>query len=133
MKFPMVITQRQKHCTLQYVATTKAGFLKACVDMLNSNMAVNYYFLIPYPKSSVVTELSKEAISALPEPYRSDAERQVKEHTRQLDEHSDSKEQLDAIKNAIRDRDGLTAYRILRDRRHYEYEDFDIQWVQIYE
>jgi hypothetical protein len=129
MKWPTVLVFKDKHSNDYYLLKDVEALGRACLDVLKARLDPEYgYIRNPGPEKDIYglqEELPKDAAEALPEPYRTQALKAIKYNAKKRAEWAEDLERYCMAKKALKEKDGMTAFMILHERRNYEYEGYE--------
>lgn len=82
------------------------------------------------PEAPESYDTTLEEINAIPsEKIKTALLKEYENHQVKLRVYNHEKQEYDAIVDAIKKKDGRCAWRVLRDHKSYEYEDWDVEYL----
>lgn len=130
--YPVLLVLRGKHETDYYLSNSKEQFLATCLEILRRRVDDDQYIQRPDVEPyGLEPEITEEIANGLPEPYRTQALGVRKYNQRRRDEHAESIVYWNDVQRALEEKDGQTAFRLLWDRRDYEYENIDREFPEV--
>lgn len=125
-----ILIAKEKHGTRYFDASTPELLAESAFKLLKERWDDGYwYFLDDPPEDKDI--LSEEQIAALPtESLRNQESQKRKNFLRELDNWQNSVEEYKVIENCIQNRLKDKAWKILRSRRNYEYENVELETLE---
>lgn len=127
---PSVLILKDKHCTRVFRAGSEEELYASALKILKERSTGDYaYITDPREDGSYgkEPEVSREQIAALPKGgLRTAGEEQWKQYDLEQGYYKKECESWDLAQKALAEKDGKAAFAVLRRRRDYEYEGFDI-------
>lgn len=126
---PHVLVVREKHGTAFLDASNVDALSKSCLSLLKFRRENDYYY---DPGEEILTSkkpsLTKEQISALPDgAVKKAALGEWAQYKRKNEDHQDAIDFIKSVDEAIANKDGLSAYLVLKDRSDAEYERVELE------
>lgn len=126
---PVIIVFREKHSDIKFACLNRNELEHICLDKLWERYHMGYYCDFgddsqpPNPPP-----VSKDFIETLPDGVIKDAAVQEwKSYEAKISWSKEENEQLKLVETSLRERDGTTAFAILRDHEDGEYEGFEVE------
>jgi hypothetical protein len=128
---PSVLVCHQKHGDIYYNAPDDAALCKAALSILKERLEDGYWYNDPADELPANPNMTDEQIDALPAGrIRDTARQEMTNYHVAVQEQGDAISMWKDIHRAIEENNGKLAWRILRDRRDYEYERCSIEQLQ---
>ncbi len=125
---PTVLVFKEKHGSLAYVARDWEERDRAALHVLTRRFREEYWYHDPSKEKvySPVPSLTKDQVEGLPMgPVKAAAQLEWRNYESELRRREADITQYKAIQAAVSDKDGIAAWRLIQDRREYEYEGYD--------
>lgn len=123
---PVIVVFREKHGDHLLACLDRCELEQVCLYALWERYHLGYFIVNSKP---TLPPIPKDKIDAMPDgETKSGAVEEWKCYDRECSWHKDASRQLETVETALRDRDGTSAFAVLRARsdREYEYFGFEI-------
>lgn len=128
-KWPKLLVLKDKHESEYFLINDIDALWRASLVILE-NRVQSHYIRAPQPVRTV-EEVPDEWIAKLPETLRKKALQDKTENKRSLREHQREVDDWEGTQKALTERNGALAFKVLNDRRDYEYEGFFFENLKI--
>lgn len=116
-----VIIAKEKHELRVFDATTEEALYASALMLLTERGADDYWYEQP-AKTPPQLDFDESSVHTLPVTLQESAKRRLAAYKLELREYGQIKSEWEDIQNAIKNKDGRAAWRILRSRSNREYE-----------
>lgn len=106
-----------------YSVPTVTDLYKVALHILEYRFENNYFQKSTLPKP---LDYTKEDIEKMPESFRKDATEKLKSNERYIQSIKEVNSEYDDAENALKNKDGQTAWEIIRSRNDNEYEKIEL-------
>jgi hypothetical protein len=120
-----ILIDKGKHGDHFFSIPTLKDLYKVSLYLLKER--INYGYIQDWGKyNEKPLDYTEEDIEKLPLSFQEKAKEKLNYYNEQLKAYEENKIVCDLAKKAIKEKDGATAFRIINNRRDYEYESFEI-------
>ena len=124
VKTPSVLIVSEKHERYYFHIPDDDALFRVALDILKERFeSGEWYEMEPEPKHP---GFEKADIVKIPHGLKQDAEMRLLEFNEEKKEWKKSKEEIDKIEQTIKEHNGQLAWRLLLNRKEYEYERVEL-------
>jgi len=120
---PQVLVVHEKHEDKYFYIQNVADLHAAALAIVDERLDAGFYELGPGPKA---LDYAHADLTAMPVSLREKAARALKDHERESVLYLDEVGDYAIIVKTVANKDGAVAWRILNNRKDYEYEGFNL-------
>jgi hypothetical protein len=125
-----ILIAKEKHGTRYFDASTPELLAESAFKLLKERWDDGYWYCLDDPPEDKDV-LSEEQIAALPtESLRNQESQKRKNYLRKLYDWQDNAEEYKAIENCIENCLKDKAWKLLQNRRNYEYENVELETLE---
>lgn len=125
---PRLLVFREKHGNLYFYVDNDDKLFASALKVLTERFKDGYWYYKPeLEEKPEVPDFNEERVAAMPQSLQPDAYRKLREYNDACLEYDAEAMEYDQIVKAVETKDGRLAYKVLRDRKHAEYEGFSLE------
>lgn len=119
-----VLLVKTKHSDDYYAIPTLNDLYKAALSILSDRFEAGYFYKSEIPTNTL--DYTYEDIEKMPESFRKEAKSKLDEVCNMIERCIKECEEVNMIEKALREKNGLLAWSIIKNRNGYEYEEIEI-------
>ena len=129
-----IIVFDEKHGDRYFDASTAAKLQAVALKILTERLKSGYWYFKPEPfkedPEKEIEKLTKDSEQITDSFLRNAAEERIGRLHKGLDAYKRDTRMWEEIQKAVKEKDGNLAYQLLNSRRNYEYEGFDLEYLE---
>jgi len=128
-KWPQLLILKDKHENDYFLINDIDALLRAALQIINMRIEQRYYY---EPKVEALhEEVPDDVVDRLPEAMKKKALSDKSSNKYAAKRYERAMEQWQLIQKVIIEKDGLSAFHVMDDRKDHKYEGWDLEGIKI--